>query len=104
VVVVVILLVSMKRCARPDGQLGSSIISTVPNATPIRWTHVVIPESNVQLAPSGGVWRVGRRGRREGGGDGGCDGRGQRHLHCNPFRSVVGGGCSALPAGETSAC
>jgi hypothetical protein len=55
VVVVVMLNLSVRRTARPDGQLGSSISSIVPAPIPIAWTHVVIPRSNVQVEPSGGV-------------------------------------------------
>jgi hypothetical protein len=55
VVVVVMLNVSVRRSAWPDGQLGSSIISTATLPIPIPWTQVVIPESNVQVVPSGGV-------------------------------------------------
>src|ERR687887_44666 len=49
VVVVVMLNLSVRRTARPDGQLGSSISSIVPAPIPIAWTHVVIPRSNEQV-------------------------------------------------------
>jgi hypothetical protein len=55
VVVVVKLVVSVRRWAILDAQLGSSISSmrTVPK--PMDWTHVVRPLAKVHADPSGGV-------------------------------------------------
>ena len=68
VVVVVILVVSVRRSAKPEGQLRSSIITTPTVPNPIRWTQVVIPLSNVQLDPFGGV--IGGSAAAEAGTDG----------------------------------
>jgi hypothetical protein len=55
VVVVVMLVVSVRRSAMPEGQLGSSIgsINTLP--VPKLTTQVVRPRSKVHVDPGGGV-------------------------------------------------